>query len=97
MKRLLCSLTVLGSWCCSLASAQDCETYKLVQQTVYDERQVTAFRIEHETVFDEQQVTVQRPVYETEVRERRYTFARPVTETSEREELASLCCVTASR
>ena len=55
-------------------------------QTVYDERQVTAYRIETETVYDQQTVTRYRPVYETEVRERRYTVARPVTETAEREE-----------
>jgi hypothetical protein len=37
------------------ALGQDgCQTYKLVYQTVYDQRQVNAYRIETETVFDEQ-------------------------------------------
>ncbi|MGE0608655.1 MAG: hypothetical protein AB7O62_16290 [Pirellulales bacterium] len=69
------------------AQAQ-CETstYRLVYETVYDEREVTAYRMEYETVYDEQQVTAMRPVYETEMRQRRYKVAKPVCETTEREE-----------
>ena len=78
-------------------TAQDCpssacltcptgQTYRIVYQTVYEQRQYTAYRIEYETVCDERQVTTYKPVWETAVRENRYTVARPVMETSEREE-----------
>jgi hypothetical protein len=62
------------------------QAYRLVYETVYDEREVTAYRVQHDTVYEERQVTSYRPVWETEMRERRYTVARPVQETSEREE-----------
>lgn len=72
-------------------SAQECcptlsQTYRIVYQTVCEQRQVTAYRIEYETVCEERQVTSYKPVWETAVRENKYTVARPVTETSEREE-----------
>jgi hypothetical protein len=62
------------------------QTYRIVYQTVYDQRQFTAYRIEYENVCEERQVTTYKPVTETAVRENRYTVARPVTETAEREE-----------
>ena len=34
----------------------DGPTYKIVYQTVYDEKQVTAYRIEYDTVYDEKTV-----------------------------------------
>ncbi|MDD4789001.1 MAG: hypothetical protein PHO07_17665, partial [Pirellulales bacterium] len=39
----------------------DGQTYRIVYQTVYDERQVTAYRVEYETVYEEQKVTSYRP------------------------------------
>lgn len=72
------------------AYAQECclssQTYRLVYQTVCEQRQVTAYRIEYESVCEERQVTSYKPVWETAVRENKYTVARPVTETAEREE-----------
>ncbi len=95
--RLLLALAILiggttplaAQVCCSAAAPLTCgdgQTYRLVYQTVYDQRQVTAYRVEYENVYDEQQVTSYRPVWETQVRESRYTVARPVFETSTREE-----------
>ena len=87
MKRLLLfSLTIWSAAAMQVTAQEACQTYRLVYQTVYDEREVTAYRIDTETVYDQQTVTRYRPVYETEMRERRYTVARPVTETAEREE-----------
>ena len=62
------------------------QEYKIVYQTVYEEKQQTAYRIEYETVYDEKPVTTYKPVWETATREVRYTVAKPVVETSEREE-----------
>jgi len=62
------------------------QTYRIVYQTVYEQRQYTAYRIEYETVCEQRQVTSYKPVWETAVRENRYTVAKPVLETSEREE-----------
>src|SRR5665647_1186286 len=62
------------------------QTYRIVYQTVCEQRQVTAYRIEYETVCEERPVTTYKPIWETAVRENRYTVARPVMETSEREE-----------
>ena len=49
----------------------DGQTYRIVYQTVYDERQVTAYRVEYETVYEEQKVTSYRPEWETRTQERR--------------------------
>ena len=62
------------------------DVYKIVCQTVYEERQVTAYRQECETVMENVEVTRQVPVWETQHRERRFTVTKPVTETSMREE-----------
>jgi len=62
------------------------QTYRLMTQTVFDERQVTAFRIDTETVYEDHKVTTLRPVTETQMRENRYSVAKPVYETSQREE-----------
>ena len=48
------------------------QTYRLVYQTVYDVRQVTAYRLEQHTVCEPVQITSYRTVWETEMRERRY-------------------------
>jgi len=61
-------------------------TYRVVCQTVYEQRQTTAYRLQYETVFEQRRVTTNRPVWETETRERRYRVAKPVVETSTREE-----------
>ena len=69
MRRALLFPLSVWSLVASAAAGQEvCQTYRLVYQTVYDERQVTAFRIENETVYEPQQVTRYRPVYETEMR-----------------------------
>ena len=60
--------------------------YHVQCQTVYEERQVTAYRLVEETVCEQVQVTRRVPVWETQQRERRYTVTRPVFETSVREE-----------
>ena len=82
---------VLGGFSAGDVQAQcaSCETqvYKLVCQTVYEERQVTAFKQECETVMDQVEVTRQVPVWETQARERRFTVLKPVSETSMRETL----------
>ena len=72
-----------SSACLTCPSGQ---TYRIVYQTVYEQRQFTAYRVEYETVCEERQVTTYKPVWETAVRENRYTVARPVVETAEREE-----------
>ena len=78
---------VVSMACATGAFAQVfCQEYRLVYQTVYDQQEITAFRIETETIYEEQKQTTYRPVWETEMRQRRYTVSRLVTETSEREE-----------
>lgn len=72
--------------CCDSGAVTCGQTYRLVYQTVCEQRQVTAYRIEYENVCEERQVTAYKPVWETAVRENRYTVARPVYETAEREE-----------
>jgi len=67
-------------------SCVSAQTYRIVYQTVCEQRQVTAYRIEYENVCEERQVTAYKPVWETAVRENKYTVAHPVTETAEREE-----------
>ncbi|WP_158265154.1 hypothetical protein [Blastopirellula marina] len=61
-------------------------SYKIIQQTVYDDQPVTVRRLEYRKVEIPREVTTYRPVWETEMRERRFTVAKPITETSEREE-----------
>src|SRR5688500_8136042 len=72
----LCVGLLSVSAICSTARelrAQCCDTaYRLICQTVYEERQVTCYRQECETVYDTQEVARQVPVWETEQRERRY-------------------------
>ena len=68
------------------ATCGEAAVYKLVCQTVYEERQVTAFKTECATVMEQVEVTKQVPVWETQARERRFTVLKPVTETSMREE-----------
>ena len=71
---------------CESSACPSGQTYRIVYQTVYEQRQFTAYRVEYETVCEERQVTTYKPVWETAVRENRYTVARPVYETAEREE-----------
>ncbi len=75
------------SFTASTSRAQCCETaYRLVCQTVYENRQVTCYHNECETVYEPQEISRQVPVWETQARERRFKVLRPVTETSMREE-----------
>ena len=67
-------------------SCQGGQTYRLVYQTVYDQKEVTAYRIQYETECETREVTSYRPVWETSMRENRYTVSRPVTETAYRDE-----------
>src|SRR6476660_7178214 len=74
-----------------VAPAMPCATctttaYRLICQTVYDQRQVVGYRIENETVYQERKVTSYHPVTETQLQERRYMVAKPIYETAEREE-----------
>jgi hypothetical protein len=78
-------LSVLSVLLATTATAR-AQTYRIVYQTVYEQRQFIAYRVEYETVCEERQVTTYKPVWETAVRENRYTVARPVMETAEREE-----------
>lgn len=75
--------------CSPVSGCQTCvdgQTYKIVYQTVCEQRQATAYRVEYETVCEQRQVTTYKPVWETAVREHRYTVQKPVFETSVREE-----------
>ncbi len=83
---MVCAIRSSADACDSCGAPVACQTYRLVCQTVYDERQVTAFRIDRETVYEDRRVTSYRPVVETQLRERRYTVAKPIYETAEREE-----------
>src|SRR5438105_3593979 len=71
---------------CAPACAPCVPQYRIVCQTVWEERQITCNRVEHETVYESRPITTYRPVYETHMQEHRFTVCRPVTETSEREE-----------
>ncbi len=46
-------------------TCRGCE-YRLVYETQYEQRQVTAYRIEHETVYEKHCQTRYQPVWETE-------------------------------
>src|ERR1700683_4857789 len=80
------TVAVAQSPCGGEPCGQPCQTFRLQYSTVYEERQVTAYKVEVDTVYQERQVTSYRPVWETQTRERRYTVARPIFETSERED-----------
>jgi hypothetical protein len=69
-----------------LVTAARAAEYQTVYKTVYDEQEVTAYKIQEETVYEDRHVTKYRPVIDTETRERRVTVAKPVTEMCEREE-----------
>jgi len=95
--RFLLTLSVVAAFSTPVAAQVGCpssacltcqggQTYRIVYQTVYEQRQYTAYRIEQETVCEQRQVTTYKPVWETAVRENHYTVARPVTETAVREE-----------
>lgn len=69
--------------------AQQCgcqPAYRIVNKVVYDDVEVTQYRVEYENQIEEREVTSTKPVFETEQRTRRIRVARPVTETSIREE-----------
>ena len=92
--------TASAQVCCSPSANLTCatgQTYRIVYQTVYEQRQFTAYRIEYETVCEERQVTTLqarlgnggpreplhgRPAGHGDQRARRaYTVQRPVYET----------------
>ena len=54
--------------CSSLATCACAQEYRLVLQTVFDEQQVTAYKVENELVYEDQKQTTYRPVYETDSR-----------------------------
>ncbi len=62
------------------------QEYRLVTQTIYEEKPVTTRRLQTETIVEEREVVRFRPVWETTTRERRYTVNKPVVQTSMREE-----------
>lgn len=55
-------------------------TYRVVCETVYDEKKVVTYKPVWETEIRTRPVTVQKKVVETEMREERYTVRIPVTE-----------------
>ena len=55
-------------------------TYKVVCETVYDEKKVVTYKPVWETEIRTRPVTVQRKIAETEMREERYSVRIPVTE-----------------
>ena len=74
-------------FCAPEPVCQTCiQDYKLVSQTIYEEKPVTTRRLQTETILEERQVVRYRPVWETTMRERRYTVNKPVVQTSMREE-----------
>ena len=80
---LICASTMRAdrTFACGSCCAPPPQAYRMMYQTFYDEKQVTAFRLETETQYVENKITVNRPVYETEMRERRYSVLKPVMET----------------
>jgi hypothetical protein len=68
---------VFGQSCCAVQ-----EAYRLVYETAYEQRQVTAYRVDYETVYDQQTVTTQRPQWTTEMQERKYVVQRQLPETA---------------
>ena len=65
-------------------SCGSCETYRLVPQTIYEQRPVTTYRLQTETIVEKRPTTTYRPMWETEARQRTYTVLKPVQETSMR-------------
>ena len=62
------------------------QEYRLVPQTIYEQKPVTTRKLQTETIVEEREVVRFRPVWETTTRERKYTVNKPVVETSMREE-----------
>jgi len=62
------------------------QEYKLVCQTIYEEKPITTRRLQTETIVEQRQVVRYRPTWETTMKERRYTVSKPVMQTSMREE-----------
>jgi YTV protein len=85
---IVCSTVQAQVWSPESAciSCGEGQSYRLVYQTVYDQKQVTEYRVDYETKCDPVQVTSYKPVWETSVKTRKYTVARPVNETSYRDE-----------
>lgn len=81
----ICFLTVSLSTFPSFAQ-EDCDCYRMVPQTVYEQRPITVSRVVNETVFKTEKVTAYKPVWTTEKRERVRVSHKPITKTSEREE-----------
>ncbi len=65
---------------CGPVCAYTPPTYRVVCETVYDEKKVVAYKPVWETELRTRPVTVQKKVVETEMREERYTVRIPVTE-----------------
>ncbi len=65
---------------CGPVCAYTPPTYKVVCETVYDEKKVVSYKPVWETEVRTRPVTVQKKIAETEMREERYTVRIPVTE-----------------
>ncbi len=100
--RMALALSVLTAWSfpaaaqvyyppAPCATCTDGPVYRVVYQTVYEQREVTAYRIEYETVCEERQVTTYRPEWHTEIRDTSYDRVRYMQETVEREERYTVC------
>ncbi len=91
MFRQFCQLAMITVMIAPQLPAQDacstcCTDYRVVCQTVYEEKPITTRKLQSRTVYDERQVVKYRPTWETTVRTRRYTVQKPVMQTSMREE-----------
>lgn len=85
MQRILCLSVMACSLMVSATSAQvPCQSYRIVEKTVYEQKPVTTYRQETEWVTEEQEVTTYEDVWVTEYET--VTSYKPVFETNERYE-----------
>ena len=73
------------SFCISSYAQYGCDD-RIVYRLVYDEQEVTRYRVEYQTEYREREYTVRRPEWTTETRSRTIRVAKPVVETHDRVE-----------
>ena len=84
---IACACYVAVSFGAAPSIAQeDCDCYRMVPSTVYEQRPITVSRVVNETVYDTKKITTYKPVWTTEKREHVRVSHKPVIKTSEREE-----------
>ncbi len=75
------------AFCCyfALPAAAQCGCGdRIVYRLVYDEEEVTRYRVEYKTEYQEREYTVKRPVWTTETKTRKVRVAKPITETNDK-------------